>query len=96
MEIADKTVEQMQASISALLSVCNELKDTVSLLVDNSEEQLSLPEFCRRLGIDRRTLRKYYELYKLPISYPYDVNGRRPKFTVKDLVVVKKFLQRRR
>ena len=85
-------IQALTAQVKSLTSVVQSLKDALEVLLKEQERTYTLKEFCSELNLSHQTLKKYYELYKLPITRPYSVKGKRTVFSHKDLMVVKGFL----
>lgn len=85
-------IQALSVQVRTLISVIEGMKESLDLLLKERDRTYTLKEFCRELNISHQTLKKFYELYKLPITRPYSVKGKRTVFSHKDLLVVKEFL----
>lgn len=85
-------IQALTLQVKNLTSVVQGLKEAFDSMIKNQERTYTLKEFCAALNLSHQTLKKYYELYKLPITRPYCVHGQRTKFSHKDLMIVKGFL----
>lgn len=68
----------------------------IALIANKSALMLNKKQFCEELKLDPKTLERLFVKHDLKISMPFRMNGVDPKFSMSDLIYMKKFLKEKR